>query len=137
VGSAWAAASAKEKRSLRHAFGRDEVFTVFVRALDYTLAKVELPVFQMYVERSSLSVAEKENALTLFFREFELTRTFLQQILRGRENKARAWLKESIDLRSPMIHPLNLLQLLALEKNETGLLRLTVTGIANGMVATG
>jgi phosphoenolpyruvate carboxylase len=91
----------------------------------------------MYVERSSLSVVEKENALTLFFREFGLTKTFLEQILRGRKNQERAWLKESIDLRSPMIHPLNLLQLLALEKNETELLRLTVTGIANGMVATG
>lgn len=134
TGSAWAALDSAGKRKLKKAFGRDPVFTVFVRALAYTLAKIEMPVFHLYVERSRLSALEKEKALELLLDEEALARRFLREI--GKV-ESRPWLFESISLRSPMIHPLNLLQLVALEKDEPDLLRLTVTGIANGMVSTG
>ena len=54
----------------------------------------------------------------------------------------REWLKESIYLRSPMIHPLNLLQIQTLKRKrltpqEELLFRETVTGIAAGMLTTG
>ena len=54
----------------------------------------------------------------------------------------RPWLRESIHLRAPMIHPLNLLQLEVLTKQRLGKaeelpFRETVTGIAAGMLTTG
>ena len=54
----------------------------------------------------------------------------------------RPWLKESIYYRAPMIHPLNLLQIQALEREsmntaQADLFRETVTGIAAGMLTTG
>ncbi|MGZ3712612.1 MAG: phosphoenolpyruvate carboxylase [Bdellovibrionota bacterium] len=138
IGSSWTDSSPAERKKLVRAFGKDPVFTVFVRALSYTMAKVELPVWQLYLERSKLTLGEKESALESFSREKESVMKFLDAMMgRKKSSRARAWLYESIELRSPMIHTLNLLQLLALEKNETDLLRITVTGIANGMVATG
>ena len=40
-------------------------------------------------------------------------------------------------MRSPMIHPLNLIQLIAIERKNYPLLRKTVTGVACGMLTTG
>lgn len=138
TGGAWENLKPKEKAVLRSALGRDPVFTVFVRALSYTMAKVELPVWHLCLERSNLTNEEKARALENFLSEEAGVRVFLKAVLpENKKPRGRAWLYESIELRSPMIHPLNLLQLIALEKNEADLLRLTVTGIANGMVATG
>jgi phosphoenolpyruvate carboxylase len=138
VGSAWENSSAAEKKKLISAFGKDPVFTVFVRALGYTMQKVEMPIWHLCIERSNLSLAEKEAALESFLVEAAGVQKFLAAIFpRKKHEPSRAWLYESIELRSPMIHPLNVLQLVALEKNESDLLRITVTGIASGMVATG
>ncbi len=49
----------------------------------------------------------------------------------------RPWLEESIHLRSPHIHILNLLQILAIEDHDEALLRETLVGIACGMLTTG
>jgi phosphoenolpyruvate carboxylase len=49
----------------------------------------------------------------------------------------RGWLGESIRLRSPMIHPLNLLQIANRGSRDVLLTRETVTGIASGMLTTG
>lgn len=136
VGSAWKESSAAEKRQLRLAYHKDPVFTVFVRALSYTVAKIEMPIWRLYLESSSLSAGEKAAAIQDFSRELAAVKNLLLALRPKKENE-REWLYESIRLRSPMIHPLNLLQLLALKHNEPELLRITVTGIANGMVATG
>jgi phosphoenolpyruvate carboxylase len=63
---------------------------------------------------------------------------FFNQIS-GKENLLwhRPWLGESIKYRSSMIHPLNILQLLALKNKNSALLRETVTGVACGMLTTG
>lgn len=138
VGSAWQALSAKEKKALRGCYERDPVFGVFVNALAYTMAKVELTVWDLYLERSNLGEETKKKVRAEFYAEARKVNVFLARVKTGNKNAAsRGWLFESIALRSPMIHPLNLLQLIALRKNERDLLRVTVTGIANGMVATG
>jgi phosphoenolpyruvate carboxylase len=49
----------------------------------------------------------------------------------------KPWLGASIELRAPMIHPLNLLQILTLESRSVLLIRETVTGISSGMMTTG
>jgi phosphoenolpyruvate carboxylase len=49
----------------------------------------------------------------------------------------RPWLAESITFRSSMIHPLNVIQKIATQKNDPELLRITVTGISSGMLTTG
>jgi phosphoenolpyruvate carboxylase len=98
------------------------------------LAKAELGVWELYLERSALSAEEKRGFSRLFREEKRKAQAFLRAI--GPE-RSRPWLFESIHLRSPMIHPLNLLQLAALRRNEWELLRITVTGIASGMVSTG
>ena len=54
----------------------------------------------------------------------------------------RRWLQESIRYRTPMIHPLNLIQIEVLTHRRLGvarelLFRETVTGIAAGMLTTG
>ena len=138
VGTAWRQSSLAERRRLARAFGRDPVFTVFVRALSYTVEKVELPVWRIYLERSGLTEAQIAQAWADLSAELSAVESMLRFLPASRAtNPRRAWLMESIRLRSPMIHPLNLLQLVALRKNEPDLLRTTVTGIANGMVATG
>lgn len=136
VGSAWGRLDPAGRKKLRDAYGRDPVFSVFVHALAYTMAKVEMPIWALYLERSGL--ADWEDILARFREEEKKVRAFLVAVKNGKAAESdRAWLYESINLRSPMIHPLNLLQLIALRNNEADLLRMTVTGIASGMVATG
>jgi phosphoenolpyruvate carboxylase len=134
VGSAWSKLDSAGQKKIRDAYGKDPVFGVFVRALAYTMAKVEMPVWALYLEKSGLE--NRREILALFREEEEKVRSFLKAVKKDTETD-RAWLYESIELRSPMIHPLNLLQLIALQNDEGDLLRMTVTGIANGMVATG
>jgi phosphoenolpyruvate carboxylase len=136
VGSAWSQLDPAAQKKLREAYGKDPVFGVFVRALAYTMAKVEMPVWALYLERSGLP--NQAEILRLFKEEEKKARAFLAAVKPGTGAESdRGWLYESIRLRSPMIHPLNLLQLIALRNNESDLLRMTVTGIASGMVATG
>jgi phosphoenolpyruvate carboxylase len=134
VGSAWEKLSSSQRQRLKSAYKKDPVFGVFVRALAYTLAKVELGVWELYLEQSALGEKEKLFFLTLFHEEKRKARAFLRAV---HPERIRPWLFESIHLRSPMIHPLNLLQLVALRRDERDLLRTTVTGIASGMVSTG
>ena len=49
----------------------------------------------------------------------------------------RPWLTESISLRSNMIHPLNVAQIISLQNRDQNLMRETVTGISSGMLTTG
>lgn len=136
VGSAWSGLDSAGQKKLREAYVRDPVFGVFVRALAYTMAKVEMPVWALYLERSGLE--NRGELLARFREEAEKVHAFVAAVKSSTAAESdRGWLYESIKLRSPMIHPLNLLQLIALRNNESDLLRITVTGIASGMVATG
>jgi phosphoenolpyruvate carboxylase len=138
VGTAWKEASSRQKSGMKKAFRSDPLFATYVRALVFTLAKVQLPVWYLYLERSGLPQAEALQWRDRFEKEFQLAVDFARGVL-GKQplRDWTPWLIESIALRSPMIHPLNLLQLLALEDQDSDLLRLSVTGIASGMMTTG
>jgi phosphoenolpyruvate carboxylase len=138
VGSAWEETSAADKKSLKKAFREEPVFNSYVKALGFTLAKVEMPILKVYLDHSSLSAEEAQQILTEFKTELEKTVRFYFEIC-GKKDFMwfRPWLGESIQLRSPMIHPLNILQILAKKDHDVHLLRLTVTGISSGMLTTG
>ena len=109
-----------------------------MKALGFTLAKIELGVWRMYLEKSTLAPAQTKKAFNEFETELALTRSFFKDVTE-QENLLwfRPWLGESIHLRSAMIHPLNLLQIIAEREKDVHLLRTTVTGISSGMLTTG
>jgi phosphoenolpyruvate carboxylase len=118
--------------------GRDPLFTTYVRSLGFTIAKVELGVWRAYLDSSTMTAAERARAYREFETEFNLAAEFARSMLGTKDVLgSRPWLRESIVLRAPMIHPLNLLQVHALRLKDFELLRLTVTGIASGMMTTG
>ncbi len=86
----------------------------------------------------SLRHCQNQQAFEAFAQELELTRQAYFEICQQKELIwFRPWLAESITLRSAMIHPLNLLQILAKETQDLALLRFTMTGISSGMMTTG
>jgi phosphoenolpyruvate carboxylase len=110
----------------------------YIKALGYTLLKVRLSVFKVYLEESGLSREQKDAMWAEFCAEFDRTLEFVKIALGSDDLVAwRPWLEDSIVVRSPMIHPLNLLQILAMQEHDDTLLRLTVTGISSGMLTTG
>ena len=137
VGSAWKSLNDSEKLELIHCYDHSAFFQSYMKILGFTLAKVELGVFHYYL-REGLSPAKAKSHYDTLCSEFDLTRQFFQQLTRQREFLwFKPWLQESIQLRSPMIHPLNLIQLTAIEKKDLKLLQDTVSGIASGMMTTG
>ena len=138
VGSAWKEMTVSEKQRLRKTFTTHGVFRSYVHALGFTLAKIELPIFELYLSQSSLSPEEIQSFKTIFRDELNATWKFFHE-LTGEKNPLwyRPWLGTSIELRAAMIHPLNLLELLAQQDRDLPLLRVSVTGIASGMLTTG
>lgn len=138
VGTAFDELDANAKIELKKLFEQSDVFSSFVKLLAFTMAKVELSVFSLYLKNSSLSKSDVEKYEEIFRKEKELTIRFIKQVT-GKSTLLwfRPWLQESITLRSSMIHPLNLIQLSALEKRNANLLRESVTGISSGMLTTG
>jgi phosphoenolpyruvate carboxylase len=138
VGSAWESSSKDDRSKLREDFKTKPVFTSYVKALGFTLAKIELAIWRLYLEQSSLPKAEVQSAISQFETEYQKTLKFHRE-LTGQEDLLwyRPWLGESIRLRSAMIHPLNIIQILAERQKDAQLLRVTVTGISSGMLTTG
>lgn len=138
VGRAWSRASDAQKKAVLEASVKSPVVQLYVKALGYTMAKVRLSVFKVYLEESELSREQKDRMWTQFCEEYDRTLEFVRVALGSNDLvQWRPWLEDSIVLRSPMIHPLNLLQVLAMKEHDDALLRLTVTGISSGMMATG
>ncbi len=138
VGTTWSNSSPAQKAALKIAFQKNPVFTSYIKALGFTLAKIELNIWKMYLGKSSLSKTEIESATSEFQAEFEQTCKCYFEICGQKELLwFRPWLGESINLRSPMIHPLNLLQIIAKQNKDPYLLRVTTTGISSGMLTTG
>ena len=81
---------------------------------------------------------EAEQVYKLIENEFKRSLIFFNEVS-GQSNFLifRAWMEESIQLRSRMIHPVNMLKIFALKKHNYQLLRETVTAIACGMMTTG
>lgn len=138
IGSSWKSSSYSVRENLKKAFVSEPVFASYIRALGFTLAKVELSVWRIYLEQSGINPEVIENIFYLFEQEFQQALEMVQ-FISGDKNPL--WfnhrLGASIRLRSPMIHPLNLLQILAIQEKDPILLRLTVTGISSGMLTTG
>lgn len=138
VGTAWKSSSPRDREAIRKAFNDDPFFSSYVKALGFTLAKVELPIWHMHLENSVLHPEHVQHLVEEFSREYNDACTFVRT-LSGKRDLVwfRPWLSKSIQLRSPMIHPLNLIQIIALERKNPQLLRETVTGISSGMMTTG
>lgn len=133
VGSAWKNLNQNDQAALKKAFTDIPVFTSYIKALGFTLAKVDLNIWKMY-----LAQAGQESAISEFEKEFEATLEAYHAICGQTELMwFKPWLGDSIQLRSLMIHPLNMLQILAQQDKDLALLRVTVTGISSGMMATG
>ena len=143
IGQAWHETLPDERLELVRELQSNDLFRSFVKALGFTLAKVELPVFEIQAQRwlthgKSEEVAERRLLLDSLAREYGLAREFVHTVSGNRSLLwFRPWLETSIRLRSPMIHPLNLLQVLAMEERDPRLMRETVTGISCGMMTTG
>jgi phosphoenolpyruvate carboxylase len=127
-----------QRKQIRRAYQTDALFRSYVNALGFTLAKVEMPVWRVYLMNAGLSSEKATGAAKEFETEYLRAIEFVRAIS-GSKNLVwfRPWLGTSIRLRSPMIHPLNLLQIIAFEREDGALIRATVTGIASGMMTTG
>ncbi|MBY0516491.1 MAG: phosphoenolpyruvate carboxylase [Bacteriovoracaceae bacterium] len=133
VGTAWKSMSSQQKDDIREQFRDNPFFTSFVKSLGFTLAKVELDIWKLYNQKS---VSED------FFKEAEAEYKRAMQFVfdvTGEKQLIwyRPWLEESIRLRAPQIHILNLLQISAMKRSDEALLRETLVGIACGMLTTG
>ena len=80
----------------------------------------------------------KNSIYSAFHDEYHRAITFVHEIS-GEKSLIwhRPWLEESIHLRSPHIHILNMIQILAMKNANEALLRETIVGIACGMLTTG
>ena len=138
VGTAWRGLPNSAKKEMREAFAQEPVFTSYVKALGYTLAKSELPLWRIYLENSGMAKEAVEKIYAEFVREQEAAWEMVKYLSQS-DNPLwfRPWLGASIRLRAPMIHPLNLLQVLAMESSDYLLFRTAATGISAGMMTTG
>lgn len=137
IGSAWKELEVKDKYEIMQFYSHSSFFSSFMKILGFTLRKVELSVFKLYLEEN-LEKKEAEEYYKVFSEEFKKTQEFFFEVTRQESYLwFRPWLADSISLRAPMIHPLNLIQLISLERKNPLLLRETVTGIASGMMTTG
>ncbi len=138
LGTAWEQTLEKERQQLKAAFTKEPVFTSYIKAVGFTLAKVEIGVWRLYLENSPLTKAEKKDFEGLFDSEFQKTLRFYSELTGQKELLwFRPWLGDSIRLRSSMIHPLNILQILSIQDEDATLMRKTVMGISSGMMTTG
>lgn len=138
VGSAWEELSQKKQAELKKDYLKSDFFSSFVNTLSYSIAKVDLSVWSFYLENSGLPKERVEKTQKEFQMELDKTQRFLKELTRGKDLMwSRPWLPESVQLRSTLIYPLNLLEIDALQREDIPLLRECVSGIASGMQTTG
>ncbi|MCB0393667.1 MAG: phosphoenolpyruvate carboxylase [Bdellovibrionales bacterium] len=136
VGSAWSEASESDKKQIIEASKLDPSISSFVKSVSFTLAKVDLAIWEIYL-KAFLGRASKD-WIVQFQIEYQKCAQFVKE-MSGQESLLwhRPWLEESIRLRSPYINILNLLQIEAMKRNDDRLLRETIVGVACGMLTTG
>ncbi|XGC80272.1 phosphoenolpyruvate carboxylase [Bdellovibrio bacteriovorus] len=138
VGSYWRSLSSAEKTQYKKTFKQSALFRSYIKVLGFTLEKIELDIFEMYLRSSKLPDSRVQKFMRRFKEEYRYCQIAVKEISQQQSLLwYRPWLETSIRLRSPLIHPLNVLQLIALEEKNIPLLRETVTGIASGMMTTG
>lgn len=142
LGAAWRRELKKPgaARRLAKARAEDPLLRGFLRQLGFAFAKTAPRVWEEYARR--LGSKDCSVLLRTLDRERRSALALAKAAGGGELLADRAWLKESIRLRAPMIHPLNLLQieLLASGKDDAAareLFRETVTGVSAGMLTTG
>lgn len=136
VGTAWSSLSSFDQAELKQIYLSDPFMSSFVKTMGFTLAKVELGIWKHYLfakhgsnsEPTYLKIETEYKKTLKFFKDIAQTRQLIPH---------RPWLEESIKLRSPYIHILNLLQIQAMQRNDEKLLKETLVGIACGMLTTG
>jgi phosphoenolpyruvate carboxylase len=136
IGTAWKQMSDLEKTEIKALFSKDAFVSSSVKTLGFTLSKVELHIWEKYI----LEKGHKDSAeiIQAFKKEYELSKKFVFDMSGTRHLIwYRPWLEESIKIRSPYIHILNLLQILAMRDSDEQLLKETLVGIACGMLTTG
>jgi phosphoenolpyruvate carboxylase len=135
LGSAWDQLSAQEKNEIKRLYhSNDSFINVFLKQLAFSLAKVELSVWSLQLKILANDEKEFEEWDTEFCKTLK---AFLEITDETNLLWFRPWLGESIYLRSALIYPLNLIQIIAIQRKDKKLLRATVTGIASGMLTTG
>ncbi|MCW8398664.1 phosphoenolpyruvate carboxylase [Legionella sp. PATHC038] len=134
IGSTWLELNASGKNRLKVLYKENALLAAFVKQLGVTLSKVYLPIWEQYLDQLTGS----NEYLNPFQSELESTILFFHQIT-GEQDFCfhQPWLGESIQLRSTLVHPLNLIQIEAMKRKDLPLLRKTVTGISCGMLTTG
>lgn len=138
TGSAWQDLTSAEKKDFKKQYKENPLISSFMNALGFTLAKVEFGVWKIYLENSRLDKEDKKKVYQQFIVEYESSLKFYKDVT-GQSQLLwfKPWLQQSIDYRSSMIHPLNLIQIESLKRKEIALLQDTVTGISCGMLTTG
>lgn len=138
TGTAWKKLSKTDKEQIRSYYQSSPLMQSYIKNLGFTFARTELGVWNFHLGSSDLSQNEKVLWREKIVQEYEQSIKFFEEIS-GEKNLTwfRPWLSESIFFRSSMIHPLNVIQKIALERQDHILLRETVTGIACGMLTTG
>lgn len=132
VGTAWKNTPEQDKKKLTELFSTSPFFSSFVKALGFTLAKVELDIWELYFKEQDAALFKK------FRTEYQNASKFVLEV--SKEKRLiwyRPWLEESIKLRASHIHILNLLQIHAINDGDEALLKETLVGIACGMLTTG
>ena len=138
IGSAWSELSKAEKKSIKNNYQNHPVLNSFVKLLGFTLEKVKPSVLKLYLRELGKNSPYSKEFEKEFLKELKKTEKFFKEIS-GEKSFTwyRPWLSESISMRSPIIHILNIIQLQAIKRHEDHLLRETVTGISSGMLTTG
>lgn len=140
VGFAWRKLKDSKQRcsAIKKSYEKNLLFASYIRTLGFTLSKVDLSIFKLYLEKSLLSQDIQKEVLEEFQREYNSTVEFLNFITNQKKLLwHKPWLAESIELRSSMIHPLNIIQIQANLASDESLVRKTVAGISSGMLTTG
>lgn len=138
VGTSWAQLSGIEKKNLIQYIRQDALSLSFVKQLGFTLQKVELEIWALYLRELMKDKGKAKEIYLRYKEEYKLSCQFVRAVS-GKKSLLwfKPWLEESITLRSPSIHPLNVIQVIALKNKNIDLLRKTVTGISSGMMTTG
>lgn len=139
IAIAWSSLSEKEKSIFKNNILKDPLTATYLKHLGFSLSKIELaPWFLSFDRWSEASEKDVENLQKEFQVQFKETLSCLQKWTQHQNPLwFRPWLAESIRLRKTMIFPLNILQDIAIQENDENLLRLTVTGVASGMLTSG
>ena len=138
VGSSWNEISDNDKKQFINQSTKSPLLQTYIKNLGFTLAKVEMGVWKFHLENSTLEDDKKISWDKKINDEYSLVLKFFKDVTSGEDfTWFSPMLGESITYRSSMIHPLNIIQKISLERNDQILLRETVTGIACGMLTTG